>query len=316
MRGRFYWNTFNEEGFAKALLFYNQAVAIAPDYALAYAGIADYYNLLGVYAVMPTQETSAAAKEAAQTAIEFDENLAEGYAALGFAVLMHDFDWAKAEEYLRRAVELNPNYITGRIWLSYFLGLKADWNESLTHVRRAYELDPHTPVVSHALNMSLYFAGRIDEAITATEQFIIREPRYAPAQIFLSSMFWKIGRAAEAVNLAERAIGLLGRTPYTLCWLGSAYAADGNAAKAREIIAEIGELAKRRYSSPFLEAMIYANLNDEENTLEQLEKALEIRDGKLVWLGVEPQFERFRHLPRYRKILQATKNPLVRRENG
>ena len=316
LRGRFYWNTFNEEGFAKALLFYNQAVAIAPDYALAYAGIADYYNLLGVYAVMPTQETSAAAKEAAQTAIEFDENLAEGYAALGFAVLMHDFDWAKAEEYLRRAVELNPNYITGRIWLSYFLGLKADWNESLTHVRRAYELDPHTPVVSHALNMSLYFAGRIDEAITATEQFIIREPRYAPAQIFLSSMFWKIGRAAEAVNLAERAIGLLGRTPYTLCWLGSAYAADGNAAKAREIIAEIGELAKRRYSSPFLEAMIYANLNDEENTLEQLEKALEIRDGKLVWLGVEPQFERFRHLPRYRKILQATKNPLVRRENG
>ncbi|MDQ3063622.1 MAG: tetratricopeptide repeat protein, partial [Acidobacteriota bacterium] len=158
LRGRFYWNTFTEEGFAKALIFYNQAIAIAPDYALAYAGIADYYNLLGIYAVMPFQETSAAAKEAAQRAIEADDNLAEGYAALGFAVLMHDFDWAEAEKNLRRAVQINPNYVTGRVWYSYFLGLKGEWSEALAQVRRALELDPLTPVVSHTLNMTLYYA--------------------------------------------------------------------------------------------------------------------------------------------------------------
>ncbi len=311
LRGRFYWNTFTEEGFAKALIFYNQAIAIAPDYALAYAGIADYYNLLGVYAVMPFHETSAAAKESALKAIAADVNLAEGYASLGFAVLMHDFDWQKAEKNLRRAVELNPNFVTGRIWLAYFLGLKGEHEEALTHVRRAFELDPLTPVVSHSLNMNLYYAGRFDEAISATEKFIEREPRYSMAQLFLSSMLWKTDRKQDAIKYANRAITLQGRTSYTLIWLASAHAANGETDRALKIIEEIECDNSRRYCSPYLMAMIYANLNDKEKTLELLEKALTERDGRLVWLGVDPQFYEFRVDERFREILRQTNNPIM-----
>jgi serine/threonine protein kinase/tetratricopeptide (TPR) repeat protein len=311
LRGRHHWNTFTEEGFAKALIFYNQAISIAPNYALAYAGIADYYNLLGIYAVMPFQETSAAAKEAALKAVALDESLAEGYAALGFAVLMHDFDWSEAEKYLSRAVQLNPNYVTGRIWYGSFLGVKGHWDEALEQARRALELDPFTPVVSHTLNLTLYYAGRFDEAIAATEKFIEREPRYGLAQLFLSSVLWRVGRTEEAVKFATRAILQVGRTPYTLVWLASAYAASGDAEQTQKIILEIEELSSRRYTSPYLLAFIYANLNDTEKTLELLEKACDIRDGRLIWLGVDPQFDRLRGNPRIEKILRETNNPIV-----
>ena len=311
LRGRHHWNTLSEDGFAKALIFYNQAISIAPDYALAYAGIADYYNLLGVYAVMPFKETSAAAKQAAQKAIALDDSLAEAYAALGFAVLMHDFNWEETERHLSRAVELNPNYVTGRIWYGSFLTVKGDWDEALKQIRRAVELDSLTPFVSHTLNLTLYYARRFDEAIAATEKFIRREPNYGLAQLFLSSMLWRVGRADEALKFADRAISLLGRTPYSLVWLASAHAASGNAEKAKKIIAEIEELSARRYASPYLLAIVHANLNDAEKALELLEKAWEIRDGRLAWLGVEPQFDRLRAYSRFEKILRATKNPII-----
>ena len=309
LRGRHYWNTFTEEGFAKALIFYNQAISIAPDYAVAYAGIADYYNLLGIYAVLPFQETSAAAKEAALKALALDDFLAEAHAALGFAVLMLDFDWAQAEKHLSRAVKLNPNYVTGRIWYSYFLGLKGEFDESLRHAERALELDPLTPVVSHTFNLSLYYARRFDESIASTEKFVEREPRYGLSQLFLSSALWRVGRTAEAVSVINRAVLLLGKTPYTLIWLASAYAADGQTEKAKELISEVEEISLHRYVSPYLLAMAYINLNDAEKAVELLEQAWDIRDGRLVWLGVDPQFDALRDLPRFKKVLRLTNNP-------
>ncbi len=316
LRGRHHWNTFTEEGFAKALIFYNQAIAIAPDYALAYAGIADYYNLLGIYAVLPFAETSAAAKEAAQTAIRLDASLAEAHSALGFALLMHDFDWTEAETHLSLAVRLNPNYVTGRIWYCYFLGLKGEWNQAFEQSNHALQLDPHTQVVSHTRNLTLYYARRFDEAIAATEKFIEREPGYGLAQLFLSSMLWHVGRTSEALNIANRAVTLMGRTPYTLIWLASAYAADGQKAEAQRLLEEIEELSLRRYCSPYLLAMVYVQSGDAEKALELLEEAWEMRDGRLVWLGIDPQFDLLRTDSRFEKILRLTDNPLAEKITG
>ena len=252
-----------------------------------------------------------AAKEAAQKAVTLDENLAEGYAALGFAVLMHDLDWAQAEKHLRRAVELNPNYVTGLIWYCCFLGVKGESEEAFKQIRHALKLDPLTPIVPHTLNLTLYYAGNFEEAIAGGEKLVEREPRYGLAQLFLSSVMWKVGRTDEAVRLANRAVLLLGRTPYSLAWLTSAYAASGETGKARDLIAEIEESSVRRYVSPYLLAVAYANLRNTEKTLELLEKAAEIRDGRLIWLGVDPQFDEFRGHPRFDKVLRKTNNPLV-----
>ena len=106
---------------------------------------------------------------------------------------------------------------------------------------------------------------------------------------------------------------LLGKTPYSLVWLASAHAASGEHEKARKIIAEIQELSRRRYVSPYLLAIVYANLNDTEKVLELLEKAWEIRDGRLSWLGIEPQFDQIRNEPRFKKILRETNNPIIKK---
>lgn len=311
LHGRFYWHKFTPEGFQKAIEFYRRAVALAPDYALAFAGIADYYNFLGVYTVMPFAEASEKAKDAALRAIALDDQLAEGYAALGFAVIMHDFDWESAGEYLRRAVELNPNYATARVWYCYYLSFCGRFDEAFDQINRALEIDRLTPLVPQTLCWTMYHAGHFDKAIDATRKLIESEPQYGLSYLFLSSMLWHVGRYDEALKTCRRAVQILGRTQYTLPWLASAYAAAGNREKADALLAEIEEMAKTRYVSPYLIGMIYVNLGDAENALARLEKAVEIRDGRVVWLGVDPQFETLRRNPRFEEILRRTGNPLI-----
>jgi TolB-like protein/Tfp pilus assembly protein PilF/tRNA A-37 threonylcarbamoyl transferase component Bud32 len=311
MRGRYHWNTFTEEGFARALVYYNRAVAHAPDYALAYAGIADYYNLLGIYAVLPFAETSAAAKEAALKAVSIDDSLPEAYAALGFATLCHDFDWEMAERYLRRTIELSPNYATGRLWYTYFLGLSGRFDEALVQARRAIELDPVTPMVHHAPSWVYYHARRYEESVVAARALVAHEPRYGMGQVFLSIVLSHTRRHGEAVEAALRGVELLGRSPYTLLWLGAAHASAGHQAEARALLAEIEQIGETRYVSPYLLAMLRLNLGDESGAFVELERALTIRDARLAWLGVDPLFDSLRTDARFIELLRSTNNPNV-----
>jgi eukaryotic-like serine/threonine-protein kinase len=313
MRGRHHWSTFTEEGLAKALICYNQAVAHAPDYALAYAGIADYYNWLGMFAVLPFAETSAAAKEAALKAVTIDDTLAEAYAALGFATIMHDFDWVMTERHMRRAIELNPNYLTGRLWYAYFLGMAGRFEEALTQVRRALEVAPLTAIAHQALAWTYFHARRYEESIATSRSVIANEPDYGLGFVFLSVSLSNAKHFDEAFAAGLRGVELLGRTPYSLSWLASAYAAAGRHDEARALLEEIQQMSVKRYVSPYLLAMIYCRLGDDERALLELERALEIRDGRLVWLGVDPQFDRLRDYPRFDELLRRTNNPLAAR---
>ncbi|MDT5293497.1 MAG: eukaryotic-like serine/threonine-protein kinase, partial [Acidobacteriota bacterium] len=311
MRGRYHWSTFNEEGFARALVHFSRAVSLDPDYALAYAGIADYYNVLGVYAILPFSETSAAALEAARRSVALDHTLAEGYAALGFATLTHDLEWAVAERHLRRAAELNPNYVTGRLWLSFFLGMQGRFDEALSGARRALEIAPLTPLVRHTLNWTLYHARRFDEAIASARILVASEPSYGLGHLLLSLALSQTGRHEEAVETCGRGVELLGRSPYSLSFLAALYAAAGRTNEARDILEEIRRMAAMRYISPYMLAMVHCRLGEADRALEELERALEIRDARLAWLGVDPQFDALRGRPRFDEALRRTNNPLA-----
>src|SRR5205085_7761686 len=136
LRGRYHWNTFTEEGFAKAIVSYHQAIACDPNYALAYAGIADYYNWLGVYGVLPPHECFSAAIAAATKAIAINSQLSEGYAALGFAVLAGDYDWARGEAACRRAIDLNPHNAQAHVWYSLQLTMEGRFEEGIAEAKR------------------------------------------------------------------------------------------------------------------------------------------------------------------------------------
>ncbi|MDT7806531.1 MAG: eukaryotic-like serine/threonine-protein kinase [Acidobacteriota bacterium] len=314
MRGRYHWNTFNEEGFARALVHFSRAVSLDPDYALAYAGIADYYNVLGVYAILPFSETSAAALEAARKSVALDPALAEGYAALGFATLTNGLDWEEAERHLRRASELNPNYVTGRLWLSFFLGMQGRFDEALAGARRALDIAPLTPLVRHTLNWTLYHARRFDEAIASARILVSSEPDYGLGHLLLSLALSQNERHDESVEACEKAVGLLGRSPYPLCFLAALTAAAGRVEEARSLLEEIRRMEETRYVSPYMLALVYCRLSDTEAALAQLERALEIGDSRLAWLGVDPQFDSLRDLTEFRDVLRRTNNPLAVRQ--
>lgn len=316
LRGRHYWNTFTERGFAQALMQYNRAIAIAPDYALAYAGIADYHNWLGMYAVLPFAETSAAAKEAAERAIASDPDLADAYSALGFAAVTHNFDWAESERLHLRALELNPNYAIGHSWYSHLLTVSGRFEEARTQCDRAVALDPLTPIVQHGLSWSNFYARRFDQSLQHARRLVANEPQYGMGYVFLCLALTQMGMHDEAVAMGERCVELLGRIPYTLVWLGAAQAAAGNRSEAENILTEIRSFEGKRYISPYLTAMVYAQMGDREPALDLLEKAWEIKDARLLWLGVDPQFDSLRGEERLQAVLRKTKNPLASRQDA
>ena len=178
LRGRYYWNSYTEVGLAKALECYKQAIKLDPDYALAYTGIADYYNWLGVFGIRPFAETSAAAKQNAAKAVELDSTSAEAYSALGFATVCHDFDWAVAEGQHRRAIEINPNYATGHHWYAFHLMMEGRFDEGIEQMLRTRELDPLSPSVLQALGWCYYHARRFDESIATFQNMLEAVPEF------------------------------------------------------------------------------------------------------------------------------------------
>ncbi|HYO91096.1 MAG TPA: protein kinase, partial [Pyrinomonadaceae bacterium] len=161
LRGRYHFHSLTEEGFAKSLQDYYRAIAFDPNYALAYAGIADYFIFLGIYGIVPFAESSAAAKEAAQKAVELDDTLSEAYAALAFAIVCRDFDWRTAEEFHRRAIALNPNSSIAHNWYAFMLMQEARFDQALAEVKRSLELDPVSPLTSMSLAWCYYHWHRL-----------------------------------------------------------------------------------------------------------------------------------------------------------
>ncbi|HYY42319.1 MAG TPA: tetratricopeptide repeat protein, partial [Pyrinomonadaceae bacterium] len=298
-----------EEGFAKALVDYHRAIALDPDYALAYAGIADYYIFLGIYGIMPFAESSAAAKEAAQRAVALDDMLAEAYAALGFATVCRDFDWRTAEEHHRRALELNPNSPTAHNWYSFNLLQQARFDEARAEVDRVLALDPMSPLGITSLAWCHYHARRFDEALAAYCKLIEAEPRFGYGRLVYSWALRCAGRYEEAVTQAAKAVELAGDGQLYLTGLGAAYAAAGRNDDARSMLTLLRELARTRYVSPYCLALIYCYLGDKEQALALLEEAVAIDDAWVTWLVVDPQLDTLRADPRFLTLAERTNNP-------
>jgi serine/threonine protein kinase/Tfp pilus assembly protein PilF len=309
LRGRYYWYGLTEEGFAKALREYHRAIALDADYALAYAGIADYYIFLGIFGVLPFAECAAAAYEAAETAIELDAGLAEAHAALAFAMVCRDFDWRAAEAHYLHAIELNPNSVTAHNWYNFLLLHQARFDESLTEVNRAIELDPVTPLTTLSLAWCYYHARRFDEALAVHERLIQSEPRFAYQRIIYSWTLRCAGRHEEAIAEAERAVQLAGDGQLYVSGLGAAYAAAGRTDEARDAIKQLEAISHTRYVSPYFLAVVYGYLGEIDEAMRQMTEAARIGDAWIGWMLVDPQLDPLRADPRFAELLRQTKNP-------
>ena len=314
LRGRYHWNFYTEVGLAKAIQCYQKAINLDPDYALAYTGIADYYNWLGVFGVKPFAECSSAAKQAAAKAVELDSTSAEAYSALAFATVCHDFDWAVAEGQNRRAIEINPNYATGHNWYAYHLAMEGRFDEAIEQMMRTRELDPLSPAVLQALGWCYYQARRFDESMATFRSMLEAIPDFAYGLVTFSWVLRHTGAADEAVRVAEKALTLSSGSPFYLFALGAAYAAAGRQTEARNVLAQLEQASAHSYVSPYHRAMIHLHLGDRERALELLFDAYVIKDAWIVWLGVEPQWDSLRGEPLFDQILRDLRHPAVDRK--
>lgn len=304
LRGRYYWNKPTAEGLQRATEQFERAIALDPDYALAYAGLADAYNLIGAWGGVPPSLVLPRAKALAQKAIKIDETLAEAHTALGGVKAMYDWDWAGAEREFRRALELSPGYPSAhQAYALVCLVPTGRLDEALAEVTRAYTLDSLSLFINTSVGMVLNYGQRYDEALEQLQRVIDMEPGYFLAHWCLGYTYEQKGLYDEAVAAYRKARELSGDSSSTVKSLAHLLAASGKREEALTLLNELEEQARVRYVSPYDVAGIYAGFGEKEQALHWLDKALEDHSGSLVWLKVDNTFKSLRSDPLFKDIL-------------
>jgi serine/threonine protein kinase/Tfp pilus assembly protein PilF len=311
LKGRYYWNKRTIEGLKKGIEYFLQAIESDPNYALAYAGLADSYNILASYSALSSTDAFPRAKAAAMKALELDDKLAEAYASLAFVKFGYDWDWAGAERAFKRALELNPGYAPAHQWYALYLAAMNRMDEAVAGINRAQEIDPLSLPINTNAGFIFYLARRFDEAIEMFEKTLELDPDFTLAHRRLGQAYEQKLMYAEARREFEKCVALSGSDTETMAALGHIYAVAGETEQARQIINEMLALSKERYIPSYLIAIIWMGLGDRDAAFQWLEKAYEERYGFLAYLDVGPLFDSIRSDPRYTELLRRvglTKN--------
>ena len=302
LKGRFFWNKLTPDGLQKSLNFYSQAIEIDPNYALAYAGLADSYNLLGSYGFWPLKDSHPKARAAAEKALELDGNLAEAHASLATVIADYYWEWSEAEKHFKRAIDLNPNYAVARYWYSQHLSRMGYLDEAVDEARRAQALDPLSSSADAHVGLALYRARRFDDAAAELRKAIEFNPNAIDAHIFLGFVYVQQGKSDEALSEFQTVVQLSERNPSMLALLGYGYASAGRPVEARAILKKF-ELEGLPVTQIEI-AMIYMALGEKDKAFEWLEKAFEERAWQLGFLKVEPIFDPLRDDLRFNELMR------------
>jgi eukaryotic-like serine/threonine-protein kinase len=303
LKGRFHWNKRTAQDFEKSIEFYEQAVALDANFALAYAGLADTYLLMSGYAADSPHESFPKAKAAGRRALEIDETLAEARNALAYALFNYDWNFSEAEREIKLALKLNPNYATARQWYGNAILLGAGrFDEAIAELKKAQALEPLSLIVSADLGTTLLFARRVDEAIEQFQKTIEMDDRFAYARVNLGRAYLMKNDFPAAIAECEKALAL-SDDPRPLVILARIYAKLGQREKARQQLDQLEKIAKQKYVSAYYFALVYVGLNEPDRAFEQLEKAFQDREGRMTLLRVDPLMDEIRADSRFADLL-------------
>jgi TolB-like protein len=303
LKGRFFWNKRSGVDLRKAIEFFNQAIAKDPNYALAYAGLADSYLLLPNYGGAPTADVIPPARAAVTKALQLDDSLAETHASLGLMDTL-DLRLESAIANLERAVQLKPNYATAHHWLGLGHLSLGHFEQAIAEAKRAAELDPLSLVINADFAWTYACAHRLDEAEAQARRTLELDPRFFLAHYYLGGVEQAKGRLPEAISEFQQAFDLNGDS-YSLAMLGQAYARVGNQPEAQKVLARLNEEAKSRYVAPYAWALLYLGMGDKNRALDELETAYQRGDTNYLFvLKVDPLFDDLRGQPRFEALVQ------------
>ena len=299
--GRYEFAKYTQAGWNNAIRYYEEALRLDPDYALAYCGLADNYAYMGSV-VMPEKEAIAREKEFAQKALALDPELAEAHMSLALA-LVAAYDWRNGLKEFDRALELNPNLAFAYELQAWTVNGLGRFDEAIAKTRKAVELDPLNPFFQMSLSFYLYWARQYDDAIAQARKTLEMDPNSTISYVLLGLSFLKKGDTAGAIAELQKT-----KAPDPGAWyqgfLGYAYAISGDRAKAEQALRELEELAKKQYVSPTAFVTIYLGLGEKEKALDWLEKAYEEQDSACWYLKIDQIYDGVRNEPRFQTLVQ------------
>lgn len=303
LRGRYQWNKRTEEAFRRGIEHFNRAIQMDPHYALAYAGMADCYNLLGGFDAIPPKESYPSARIAALKALEIDDKLAEAHASLGYVKHRFDWDWKGAEGEFKRAIELNRNYSTAHHWYGFYLASMERFDEAISEMKQAQELDPLSLVINTNVGFIFYYARQFDQAIKQLRKTLEIDPTWWQAHLALAMAYEKKGAPDDAIVEYQKALMLRGEKTETLESLRKAYAVSGMKGYWQKQLELERERANREHIPPYGLASLCARVGEKDQSFELLRKALLDRASTLYSLKVDPIFDNLHSDRRFADLL-------------
>jgi serine/threonine protein kinase/tetratricopeptide (TPR) repeat protein len=303
IKGRYQFNkTHSAEGLRRAAAYFEQAIERDPAYALAYAGLAYTYIARAIRSYVPPSEAYVKARAAAAKAIELDDRIADAYVCLGFVSLVRDWNWLQSEREYDRALELEPDSALAHAYHAMMMLTAGRGADAVIQARHAQTLDPLSPFVSAILGVVLYFTREFEQSIRELKNVLALEPDFMIAHAYLTHAYRHRGSFELAMEEADRVIALgnpLGRVS-----LAAALATSGKRDEARELLAEFAAQPPELQPRAIFLAIIYASLNDRENTLAWLETAYSQRDQTMPFVKVSPEFAGLHDDPRFQDLVR------------
>jgi len=309
LRGRQFWNKRTEGSLKRAIGFFEDALRIDENYAMAYTGLADSYATLALLEFMAPHEAYPKAKEAVGKALALDSQLTEAHTSLGLIRFQYDWDWKEAEREFMEAININPNYAPTHHFFADYLKVMGRFDEALTEIEKAQDLDPLSLAINTGAGHVLYLSRQYDRAIEQYKRAVDLDPGFMMTHVWFGRPYLEKGMFAEAISELETAVKLSGESTLALAMLGHGLASARRRDEAMHILEKLKERSKNQYVPSYWIAVIYNGLRDREQVIAWMRKAFDERSSWLVWTNVEPRFAWVRSDPDFASLLNGMKFP-------
>jgi TolB-like protein/Tfp pilus assembly protein PilF len=302
LRGRYFWNKRTAAGLRQAVEYFQQAIAKDPNYARAYAGLADAYGVMSTWTFRPQNELMPKARTAALKALELDGTLAEAHTSLALIAEAYDYDWETAEKEFRRAIQLDPDYATAHQWYAEYLSWQGRFQEALAESESARRLDPLSLIIATDHGAVYYYARQYDRAIAMARAVLEMDPNFPRAPGLLFNAYVQEGRFAEALDILEHGPA---DTPST--WAGKAYLYRhwGRTLDAQHALAKFEQFApKLRSDQVSVRVIAYVGTERKDQVIALLEKGVAEHSFNPAAIKVEPTYDPLRSEPQFQGLLR------------
>ncbi len=306
LKGRYHWNLRTVDGYRQAVKLFQQAIAGQPDYALAYAGLADSYLLQSMTpgAGVRREVARDQALAALDRALQLDSALAEAHASRGLAYAEYFWDLEGAAREFERSLAVNPDYATAHHWYAYNLMIRGQVERSLEEIQIAKRLDPLSPAINSTHSELLYYARRYDDVLVQVQRSLELEPDYPWLYLYLGWAYQQKGMFPEALQAHQRAVQLSGNRPDMVGYYGHCLALAGERTQAEEILRELANRSRREGNLAHIAAFISVALGRKHEALTWLEEAYQQRINSLLLIRVLPLYDPLRSDPRFHDLVR------------